>query len=168
MIYGLDPGVRKLALFGVPYETGDPSYVHWSFSVPNLGRGFEVTHMRCMLERYLAQDPEPIIFCEEPVVAGRRNLRTTIQIAETVGMVLALDHPVYLVPVSSWKKETTGSGTATKDRVSEWLREEYEQYFSACEGNQDIIDAAAIAAYGRNVVNRANRATVGTSPRRHQ
>lgn len=162
MIYGLDPGVRKLALFGVPYNVGDSSFTHWEFKTPQNGRGFEVTHMRCMLERYLESDPEPIIFCEEPVVAGRRNLRTTIQIAETVGMVLALEHPVYLVPVSTWKKETTGSGNASKDRVSEWLREEYKQYFAACEGNQDICDAAAMAIYGRGVVARS---ALGASPR---
>jgi len=159
-VWGVDPAARKLALFGI---NGEHHQVH-IITTPKLGRGNELTRMRYQLEKLLGAEADPIVFCEEPVVAGVRNLRSTILLAQTVGMVLALDVPVYLVPVSTWKKDTTGRGNADKSGVSEWLRLEYEQYFLSCDGNQDAVDAAAIAIHGINVLHRS---TVDSGSRSH-
>jgi hypothetical protein len=140
VILGIDPGGRKVTVFsgteGVTFE-----------AKPGERYG-QLQYLDKVLRLHFALLPEPIerIYCEEPVVAGRRNLRVTIQIAETVGMVLSVGPPVTLVPVSSWKKVTVGKGNATKDDVKAWFKQAYPE--SLQFGNQDVCDAAAIHAYG--------------------
>lgn len=153
MIYGVDPGCRKLALFGV--ELDGSRFVAKAWTAPTSSRGLEVSTLQGHLRRVVDRDPEAVIFCEDAIVAGARNLQTTIQLAHTVGMVLSQEPMTYLAPVGKWKKETTGNGSSDKQGVSDWLRLEYPEYFAACDGNQDIVDAAAIAVYGRGVVLRS-------------
>lgn len=132
--------------------------------VPKGPRGQELRGLSFVLQALLAQDESPILFCEEAVVAGARNLRTSLQISQTVGVVLASTALSYLVPVSTWKIETVGKGNADKSSVMNWLRVGYSGYFASCDGNQDIADAAAIAIYGRDVYLRS---TVDPGSRSH-
>ena len=105
--------------------------------------------MRLWLDELIRYDPDPVIYVEEPVLAGVRNIRTTIIIAESVGMILALHARVHVVPVDTWKKETVGKGGVSKDDVAKWLSEEYPEYAALCGHDQDLTDAAAIFVYGR-------------------
>lgn len=150
MIWGLDPASKKIAMF-----TDDEGQVHAHlFEVPRSDRNLELKALRTQMELILKYDPNPVIYCEEPVVAGARNLRSTILVAESVGVVLCLNAKVHLVPVSSWKKATVGKGNASKEEVSEWLRREHPGYAGYCRDarerdSQDLTDAAAIYLYGR-------------------
>lgn len=83
------------------------------------------------------------LYVEAPVVAGARNIQSTIGIAETVGMVLSLGYPATLVAISTWKKVVVGKGNATKEEVAEW----YERTGGSLRG-QDFYDSSAICAYG--------------------
>lgn len=99
------------------------------------------------------------VFLEEPVVAGVRNLRTTIKIAETAGAVIAAAcgaQGTYLVPVSSWKKGTHGSGNAGKSDVRTWLADHHPTLAAECGDDQDLVDAACVALHGRRLVERGH------------
>lgn len=108
-------------------------------------------------------DEEVMVFCEEAVAAGARNLRTYAQLAMAVASILTattLYTPkCYLVPVSKWKQGTVGSGTAGKDVVTLWLNRVYPSYAARCGASQDLVDACCIARYGLTVV--ADSALVG-------
>lgn len=148
MIWGCDPASKKIAMFT---EDG-PGNIHSELiTVKKSNRNDELMELRRQLMFTLSRDPNPTIYCEEPVVAGARNIRSTILVAETVGMILALNAHVRVVPVSSWKKATVGKGNATKDEVTEWLRREHPDYASNCHESQDLTDAAAIFIYGRGL-----------------
>jgi Holliday junction resolvasome RuvABC endonuclease subunit len=151
MIWGVDPASKSIGLFG---HDGYLAQAH-KLTVPRSDRGKEVRGLHAQLSHWIKLDANPIVFCEEPVVAGRMNLRSTILIAETVGMVLSLPCPVYLVPVSSWKKGTCGAGNADKAKVAEWLRKEHPDLSSLCGDDQDLVDAASICLYGSAVSSRS-------------
>lgn len=107
------------------------------------------------------------VFIEEPLVAGARNLRSSLKLAQAVGALVAgateyTDH-VYLIPVSTWKKGVVGTGNASKDEVALWLNRVYPNYAAQCDGSQDFIDACCIARYGIGVVTDAEALrTVGS------
>lgn len=151
MICGIDPASKKIALFGQEGYTFSKT-----MNVTRSDRGRELRALRAQLEAVLATFEEPVIFCEQPVVAGVRNIQSTLRIAETVGMIYALDVPVYGVSVSSWKKATVGKGNASKDDVKTWLESVYPTYSVACGNDQDLRDAAAICVYGVQAMD-ANR-----------
>lgn len=152
MIWGIDPASKKVAMF-----TDDQGLIRAHVrEVSRTNRNDELLGLRHWMESLLQYDPDPVLYCEEPVVAGARNLRSTILVAETVGMILALNARVNMVPVSSWKKGTVGNGNATKDQVTEWLKREHSGYASYCRDtqqreSQDLRDAAAIYIYGRGL-----------------
>lgn len=155
-IWGIDPASKKIAMFtGNDKDTG---VCHREvLEVKRSDRNTELLALRRMLEHVIHYDnAETVIYCEEPVVAGARNLRSTILIAETVGVVLALDARVHLVPVASWKKATVGNGHASKEDVTQWLTEEHPDYARECRDtlqrhSQDLRDAAALYVYGRDM-----------------
>lgn len=140
MIWGIDPASKKIALFG-----GDPLRAQ-VIKVPKTNRGDELYTLRDRLEQIIG--PDDTIYVEEPVLAGARNIRSTLLVAETVGMILSVSR-AKLVEVSTWKKSTVGKGNASKDDVRQWLEMAYPQYAEACDGDQDLIDAAGIFVHGR-------------------
>ena len=153
MIWGVDSKMREVAMFcgeshrAVVIQSNRPS------------RGEQLEEMRALVIEATAIDPDPILVIEESVVAGARNIRSTIKCAETVGMLLSLPYPTYLVEIGKWKKNTVGNGNAKKSDVADWLREAHPVYSSLCGGNQDLVDAASIYVYGEQVVDAYKRGT---------
>lgn len=92
---------------------------------------------------------------EAPVVAGARNLQSTIKVAKTVGLVEALLAPhvmeIHAVAVSSWKSKVVGHGHASKEDVVKWVDSHLPEMTGLCEGNQDLHDATCIALYGETL-----------------
>lgn len=155
MIVGIDPGMRRLTLYsseGMRDEVEVAKDERWN-ELRSLA-----DYLRTALQNWNRMKTIQRIYCEEPVVAGARNIRTTIGIAETVGMVLSCGLPVTLVPVSSWKKEVIGNGSATKDQVREWY---FGGHTPGVEITQDTCDAAAITEYGVRDMDRARRLSDG-------
>lgn len=99
-------------------------------------------------------------FVEEPLVAGARNLRTSLLMAQAVGALMVglttTKGGCYQVPVSRWKKETVGNGSASKKDVALWLSDTHPEYAAACDGSQDYADACCIALYGVAVLVNAD------------
>jgi Holliday junction resolvasome RuvABC endonuclease subunit len=150
MIWGCDPASKKLALF----TDGDAGPRTALLLVKKTDRNLELLTMCDWLDLLIKDDPDPVIYVEEPVLAGVRNIRTTILIAETVGMILSRHARVHVVPVDSWKQGTVGKGGVSKDDVAQWLSEEHPEYAALCGSNQDLTDAAAIYVYGRSLEER--------------
>ena len=86
-------------------------------------------------------------YIEEPVVAGARNLRTSLRIAQISGAVLSAVNGE-LVPVSTWKKEVVGKGNAKKEEIREWLKTQPEYKYAS--SSQDWIDATCLRLYGES------------------
>lgn len=91
-------------------------------------------------------------FVEQPVL-GRGGVRSTMVQSFTSGAVQGSLHSsgcdVTLANPSTWKKKAVGRGNATKEDISKWLRLRWPSLHAAAGGNQDLMDAAAIAIYGQ-------------------
>ncbi len=98
-------------------------------------------------------DQDDTVFVEEPPLAGSRNIRVFAALNQVFSVALCEAPNAYPVEVSTWKKQTTGKGNSTKDDVSRWLEEHHSPYSALC-GDQNLIDAACIAIYGRAVLSR--------------
>lgn len=115
-----------------------------------------VTMMHVVLDSAAAGD-NIYVFVEAPLVAGARNIRTSLKMAMAVGAIVSgvtrYTFRCYLVPVSKWKMATIGTGNASKDQVALWLNQVHPTYAGLCGVSQDLIDAACIARYGLGIVN---------------
>lgn len=153
MIVGIDPATRKVTLSAT--ALGLVQHI----VVPKSERARELSEIRNRMLNTFArwESIEKIerIYLEEAVVAGARNLRTSLSIAETVGAVLTLGLPTTKVAVSSWKKATIGNGNATKEDVAKWYLETYPEGLNP--DNQDVCDASGICDYGRQDMALAKR-----------
>lgn len=92
------------------------------------------------------------IFVEESIVV--RSPRVAIQLAHTVGMLLALPYLVYPVPIDSWKQIAAGKGGVKKDVVKAKLIEAYPWAREELGKRQDLFDALGVAVYGEAVLRR--------------
>lgn len=105
------------------------------------------------LRSWYAQMLPDVMYIEEPVVAGARNIRSSLLIAQIAGVVLSVTEGmdrVYFVPVSSWKRATHGSGAADKASVASWLSIYHPDVSHWCT-DQDLVDAACVAFYGLHI-----------------
>lgn len=155
-VVGIDCGVRQVALYVLDEDLTSPG--DHILEVGKCYRGEELYHLRDMLQSDLENNWKPDrVYIEDAIVAGARNLRTSIQLAQTVGMVLSLGYQGSLVPVSSWKKQVIGNGNAKKEDVAAW----YADFTGQQSRSQDIADAAAIAHYGQHLLEVAGRLADG-------
>ena len=140
---GIDLGGRKVDI--VDIDRG--FFLH--HEVPKSERTIELGLMSRYL-RSLEADGllEGTKWVEAPVVAGARNIQSTIAIAQTSGVVHASLSDTHQVAVASWKQRTVGNGHADKAAVKQWLADTHPDLFRYCR-SQDLIDAACIALYGR-------------------
>lgn len=146
---GIDLGLRSAYLAFIDNE--DSLFLEQIVLKPNkMDRVQELTEIFDFCFPLINGDK---VFIEEPVVAGARNLRTSLQIAQTAGVVLlASGRGTRLVPVTSWKKGVIGKGNATKEEISAWLAQKYPKYYKMCNGDQNLVDATCIALYRRDSV----------------
>lgn len=154
--YGVDYGVRS---FHLAFVDGDDHWVSTYTCPKALTRGQELQYMRLAIKGLIEEHgDEPLAPCyiEEPVVAGVRNLRTAIMLAQTAGALATGVMNPRFVPVSTWKKGTVGRGNADKIGVSEWLSDLHPCYFDNCGADQNRVDATCIAIYGANLGSRGD------------
>jgi Holliday junction resolvasome RuvABC endonuclease subunit len=147
MIWGIDIGVRTAHAFGIT-ENRDECTPYSIVLTKGRTRYEELRHItQTLRDVIMSQD---LVFVEEPPMAGPMNKRTFGQLSMTAGAILsATSAQGYVVPVSSWKKVVVGNGSADKVRVASWLAEHYPGYAQQCRGDQNLMDAACIAIYGR-------------------
>jgi Holliday junction resolvasome RuvABC endonuclease subunit len=150
MIWGVDLGMRSLYIYG----TEDIQIV----SVPKGDRYLEIYSMAKWVSQIF--DKDDTVFYEEPVLAGPKNIRTIIGLAQSSAALLSGSAAhCYEVPVGTWKKEVVGKGNAKKEEVAAWLEENDHPTFVRCGEDQNLIDAACIQKYGIAVMDRLRSAT---------
>lgn len=148
MIVGIDLGVRTI-------HVSTPSKCFTITAEKKSERHTEIINLYTQFyHRVIGPKMMAKCFVEEPVVAGARNLRSSLQIAQVSGAILATPINSYLVPVSTWKKEVVGKGNASKDEVAEWLLLNRPELYELTGGKQDHIDATCIRLYGEIVESR--------------
>lgn len=92
-----------------------------------------------------------LVVIEEPPLAGTRNVRTLLKLAQvSAAAAVGAGHcPRTFVPVDTWKKAVIGRGGVSKEYVANWLKLHYPTYYRQCAGDQNLIDATCLALYGR-------------------
>jgi Holliday junction resolvasome RuvABC endonuclease subunit len=132
------------------------SDMNTTYKLPATSLQLVKSSIRMMMDKAMRQNHAVAVFCEEPVAAGARNLRTYGQLAMTVGAIISAvaeyTPRCYLVPVAKWKMNTVGKGNASKTEVGLWLNQTHPRYAAACGGRQDLIDACCISLYGIGVL----------------
>jgi Holliday junction resolvasome RuvABC endonuclease subunit len=136
-IIGVDLGVRSVHIASDTYC--------WTIEATKSERAKELQFLSEKLYLNFIKS-DVYAYVEEPVVAGARNLRTSLQIAQVCGVVLSVLNGE-LVPVSSWKKGTVGKGNAKKEDAANWLQEVHPVLHQRTK-RQDHIDATCIRLYG--------------------
>lgn len=143
MIFGIDCSMRRIAVCCPEIEYVD------GLKLPDKYDRFQSIQIIagwCAAKIPAASE----VFIEAPILAGARNIKSTLKAAMTTGGIIgALRHAtIHLVDVASWKKEVVGHGGADKDAVADWLAASAPSLSKACGGDQDLIDATCIALFG--------------------
>ena len=161
MIWGVDLGVRSFYAAGLD---GDQLTLHSRvMATPKKVKEQPGNDRACELA-YLAEELSEIVVAgdivviEEPPMAGSRNPRTFLRLAQTCGVLAAAacsrGAEVHFVPVDTWKMTIIGKGGVDKESVSRALSALSSRYSAQCEGNQNSVDATCIALYGRTLTTR--------------
>lgn len=147
MSIGIDCGGQKIAIVDLQTNYADVYDVR-----RKQDRNRVIREMARWVENHSHWIAGRPVFVEAPVLAGARNIQSTIKVAQTTGAVLAGLDNVREVAISSWKKRTVGNGNANKEQVRLWLDVTHPEIAHMCGGNQDLYDAACIALYGQSVL----------------
>lgn len=149
MIWGVDLGVRSLHAFGLVEDGSGFAVSVFADKMETRSRELKALSKKF----YDIFDRDDVIFVEEPPLAGSRNVRTFAALHQVFSVALTQGPNVYSTEVATWKKEVVGAGNAKKEDVARWLETRHPSYSSLC-GDQNLIDAACIALYGRAVLGR--------------
>lgn len=151
IIAGVDLGVRKAAVAIIDEEDPDhkraATHSAHAFMSKSHNRQEQLLEIAEWVRTLTRAHGVQVVYVEEPLIG--RNTRVSLQIAQTVGAVMArLGAHGYLVDNNSWKKLVVGKGRVEKDSISSWLEEVHPCYSANCDGDQDKVDATCIALYG--------------------
>lgn len=147
MRYGVDVGSRRIAI-------ACPA-LGWAraYSVPASTPAREKHLLAVWAEHTIPRGSQ--VFVEAAVVAGAKNLQSTIKVAMAVGAIISAlpGRHVELIAVGSWKKEVCGKGNLDKDGVVDWLLSAHMDLAVACQDSkgrmdQDRVDATCLAMVG--------------------
>lgn len=107
-------------------------------------------HQLVAMQDWLSMFPNPNrVWVEAPILGSSLNAQTLIQIAQVTGLAQMQWPDTELVVPPKWKKAVVGKGNATKLEVASWLRRTDPELYQKISGSQDLVDASALAAYGR-------------------
>jgi Holliday junction resolvasome RuvABC endonuclease subunit len=144
MIFGIDVAMRRIAIA----EITQPRVEVYELKKP-IDRGQELRDMGFWLSELVPWMRGGPVYLEAAVVAGARNIQSTIKVAQTIGAVMTVVPGVQQVAISSWKLSTVGNGNASKQQVRDWLDLTHPDLALLCDGNQDLYDATCIALHGQ-------------------
>jgi Holliday junction resolvasome RuvABC endonuclease subunit len=166
LIIGIDASSKSIAL--VAKHPVTPTAATVLYPLTNGRDPYKPDHakeaMDCMLQYVKEITPlaipgaERIAYVEMPLVGGSKNIQTTIKQSYVNGVIqavlVAAGFSVYLVNVSTWKLTVCGNGSADKTQIGNHLKRVWPVVYSACNGEQDLYDAASICLYGDEVERR--------------
>ena len=97
----------------------------------------------------------PYVFIEDAIMV--RNPRVCIQLAHTVGMLLALPYRCEIVTIDSWKSTAIGKGGVTKEQVRAGIIRRMPATEDLYGKRQDLFDATGVAIHGDALLRRGRR-----------
>jgi Holliday junction resolvasome RuvABC endonuclease subunit len=152
-VVGIDPSSRKLALVATRTFRADEVPVTAVIVLPEGGvqAAAAFREVFLFLRRLGAEGIH--VYLEEPVYAfARRDPHSTIVQAQIGGAVMAAARlagaSVHLANNQRWKKQVCGKGNASKDEIAASLQIRWPEAYDACQGDQDLVDAASVNRYG--------------------
>lgn len=153
-IVGVDPSSKKVAATITFDETRmEMRYLEFSHDI-----------IEACSEAYdwafaLGGELGPLSFTaiEQPVV-GRGGVYSTLRQTKVEGALLAglknAGMDTIEVNNQTWKKQVVGNGNAGKPLIALWVKEYWPNAFEYADGDQDLLDSAAINRYAFEVVQR--------------
>lgn len=157
---GVDCGGSKIAVVNV--VDGEILESQEMFAIEDIPRGTALFELGFYLRRqWYPKSHRYDVWMEAPIVAGARNLQSSLRVAQVTGVVQANLHNVRDVAVSSWKKAVVGNGNTDKDGVRQWVRENHPRAYEVVGHSQDLIDAFCIGLYGDVVVDNLHSEIAG-------
>lgn len=139
--HGVDIGVRSLYIFS---DDGPHRVV-----AKKTSREDELSELLQHFRQFVGHGDT--VFCEEPPLAGTRNIRTFMSLSQISTIPLLSGARCVMVPVATWKKHVVGHGNATKPDVDVWLATNHPCMHAKC-ADQNDVDAACLYLYGRTVI----------------
>ena len=165
VILGFDLSSTKVAVVGanlLPKQTElsyDCTYWRkWVFADKHSPLVLKVARraVNRWVQIHVRQRAELHAFIEAPVVAGVRNIQTTIKQSFVNGVIqevlVANGFNTTLLAPTQWKSRAGVKGNADKATVCEWLQESNRWLYEELGEDQDLIDAAAVATVGAAMV----------------
>lgn len=155
-VVGLDLSTKKLAIVGDFAGTYRYASITLGQKLPESTEEARQT-VRQWLRRVTSSNVCHA-YVEQPVV-GVGGVQTTLKQSYINGAVQAalvaegyIVHP--LVSNSHWKKEVIGSGRASKEEITDWVRTNWKGLYRTIGDDQDVMDAACILIYGLSELRR--------------
>ncbi len=159
VIVGCDPSSR--AMHAVVSSDGKVHYVS-ARSLHKTDKPIAASEAFKWMHGLVKKHPldDVFVFIEIPVM-GRAGAHTMLVISGVVGgaaagAVLAGAKVVY-VNNQRWKKAVIGKGNCGKPEVKAWCKVAWPAVYEQADGNQDLMDAAAINQYGERVVKNSRK-----------
>jgi Holliday junction resolvasome RuvABC endonuclease subunit len=152
-LMGVDLGITKIAMV-MSGETPDAQGWHGN---PRVSRAVQLRQLGSCAYHFALSHEIDQVWIEDTLIGNNRKY--SIQLTEVKGAVmssLAYLCDVRLVNVSTWKKQVVGDGHANKDSVRDYIHVTHPAYAPLCGSDQDLYDAACIALYGRQIMDRAS------------
>ena len=152
IFYGFDLGVRSAYMCEIQFDEDGTLFRLDKLELKPPKKGQERRDLELFaIKEFVSYNMKKnsVVYVEEPLVAGVRNLRTSLKIAQVSGVVMSsVPDFAKFVPVSSWKKQIVNKGNATKEEISDFLKKQHEEMWARCDGDQNLIDATCVALYG--------------------
>lgn len=174
LVVGIDPSAKKIAIVSTHTTLGTisthafPLYEKGTTRQTPAALANALRDMRKFLqwaELIAPQGTRRLAWVENPLV-GRGGVGPTVKQAFIGGIIRAVladgGFEVHDVNVSTWKKEVCGSGAAQKPLVVQTVKQKWPKADALIRGDGDLTDAAAIALYGIEVIERARIAGTPT------
>lgn len=157
VVIGIDPSSRKIAV--TVTRNHEPAIRMQTKTLPKDIADVclvSFTYVRWMTKEYVDAGDQVYVFIEEPVV-GRGGVYTTLRQAKAHGAMVAGAKSVpganiHTVNNQRWKKVVLGNGSLGKPEIKRRMYEVWRDAYDASQGDQDLIDSAAINRYGLHVV----------------
>lgn len=150
---GVDLGIHKVAMFG---WDGEVPFAHATAVDPSWSRAAQLHQLAGRVHDAALAHEVSGVWIEDTLIGNNRKY--SLQLTEVRGAVmgaLGRQWDVRLVNVATWKSQVVGDGHANKDSVRDYIHVTHGSYAPLCGDDQDLYDAACIALYGRQTMERA-------------
>lgn len=168
LVVGCDPSSKKLAFYVIDTIGNDtwgqtyqlPEKKSHAYSPVNASRAGVACENAVRMAGAMTHDRQPqYLFIEEPVVA-RGGIRSSLMQAYVNGVVQDHFHSagyiVHITHQSTWKAAIGAKPSGGKQAVFDAMLANFPFDIEACDGDEDLLDAAAMARFGCQTLGRTD------------